>query len=755
MQSGGGQYGVPGIQQFMVEGCSPHGLFAALSTTTSTSSHHHDNINTSAIAHHHLQPQHINQHLHIQQQQQQSFQNQRLQQQQLGMQAAVAAEAPGEARPRDLIGLGDKTNKIFGFREATTPGGGGGSSSVNIHGVSDQVATHVIQQHQQQQPLTDDDGDGERGGGGINRWPMEETLALLRIRSQMDSNFRDSNVKGPLWENVSRKLAELGYHRSAKKCKEKFENVNKYHKKTKDGRMGRQDGKSYRYFNELEALSNTIRHHLGTRPDRGFNDIQEGDQLHQSMIMAAETSNAALNISSGTNNTSEEEDEYDNKNNGSIVKSSPPPSRIKKRKRKQHFQSMAIFFESLVKQLMEHQEELHRKFLEAIERREQERLNREEAWRRQEMARLTRETEIRAQEQALASTREAALVAFLQKFTGEDLKLPTAATEDHHRQDAAAVQEEQLEKDAMSDPCNSKRWPKPEVQSLIRLRSSMEARFQEPGVKGPLWEEISSGMACLGFHRSAKRCKEKWENINKYFRKTKDSMKKRPENAKTCPYFHQLDALYGKGLLASSAAGTNKAKGHGHSSDTLMLDQGGGDDGDTNDNNNNSNGNIGEDDEVEVQAQTRSDSELLAIMPADHNQPAAASAVMKNNAEHFFQEDHAAHQSPKRLKTNNSQAPNSLGLSFELSGTSKLHPSLDGHKKATNMERLVKEMLEMQQQKFLDDFERREQEQDRQQGMNNHGQDRQQGETQDERSQSALMALVHKLTVNAADYAAQ
>lgn len=81
------------------------------------------------------------------------------------------------------------------------------------------------------------------------------------------------------------------------------------------------------------------------------------------------------------------------------------------------------------------------------------------------------------------------------------------------------------------------------------------------------------------------------------------------------------------------------------------------------------------------------------------------------------------------------------------------------------MERLVREMFEMQQQKFLDDFERREREQDRQQGnMNKHDQNRQnqhhhqqqQGDVvQDERSQSALMALVHKLTVNTSDYASQ
>jgi hypothetical protein len=46
-------------------------------------------------------------------------------------------------------------------------------------------------------------GDGGVVGGG-NRWPRQETLALLRIRSEMDAVFRDATLKGPLWENVSR-----------------------------------------------------------------------------------------------------------------------------------------------------------------------------------------------------------------------------------------------------------------------------------------------------------------------------------------------------------------------------------------------------------------------------------------------------------------------------------------------------------------------------------------------------------------------
>lgn len=66
-----------------------------------------------------------------------------------------------------------------------------------------------------------DDGGGLGGGGGGrgsassstgNRWPREETLALLRIRSDMDSTFRDATLKAPLWEHVSRSLSLFLLH---------------------------------------------------------------------------------------------------------------------------------------------------------------------------------------------------------------------------------------------------------------------------------------------------------------------------------------------------------------------------------------------------------------------------------------------------------------------------------------------------------------------------------------------------------------
>ncbi|CAD5181925.1 unnamed protein product [Musa acuminata subsp. malaccensis] len=238
----------------------------------------------------------------------------------------------------------------------------------------------------------------------------------------------------------------------------------------------------------------------------------------------------------------------------------------RRRKRWQRqLSSVATFFESLVKQLMDHQEGLHGKFLEVMERREKERTSREDARRKQEAAKSSREAAARAQERALASSREAAIISFIEKITGESLNLPSKPQFPSLTPDADDANKEDNTTDTDNrqiEPCSdtfnngdpdsnkvfpsTRRWPKPEVQALIRVRSGLESRFQEPGLKGPLWEEVSAAMATMGYHRSAKRCKEKWENINKYFRKTKERGKKRPQHSKTCPYFHQLDQLYSK-----------------------------------------------------------------------------------------------------------------------------------------------------------------------------------------------------------------
>uniref|UniRef100_A0A2P2K3W7 Myb-like domain-containing protein n=1 Tax=Rhizophora mucronata TaxID=61149 RepID=A0A2P2K3W7_RHIMU len=177
---------------------------------------------------------------------------------------------------------------------------------------------------------------------------------------------------------------------------------------------------------------------------------------------------------------------------------------------------------------------------------------REEAWKMQELDRIKTERELLAQERSIAAAKDAAVLSFLQKFSEQAGSVqisnnPINLVQVAENQTVPVEKPVKTPENSSMDNfvyMSSSRWPKEEIEALIRLRSNLDMQYQENGPKGPLWEEISAGMKRLGFDRSAKRCKEKWENMNKYFKRVKENNKRRAEDSKTCPYFHLLDALY-------------------------------------------------------------------------------------------------------------------------------------------------------------------------------------------------------------------
>ncbi|XP_028766016.1 trihelix transcription factor GTL1-like [Neltuma alba] len=386
------------------------------------------------------------------------------------------------------------------------------------------------------------DQEVDRNSAG-HRWPREETLALLKIRSEMDIAFRDMSPKGPLWQQVSRRLAELGYHRSAKKCKEKFENIYKYHRRTKEGRCGRPNRKTYRFFEQLEALDA----HLllppptSTEKDDTPNTTTSLDVVQHAVPCSTLFPNANSNSITSSSN---EESEDAPKKKGKLTK----------------------FFQGLMKEVIEKQEALQKNLMEVLEKCEQDRIAREETWRAQELARLDRERELLAQERSTAAAKDAALLAFLKKIAEQSacpVQLPDNVPVDRNlipddidknkqekvngRCTVSVTDKQECGSVGNFIQMSSSRWPKEEVEALIRLRTNLDVEYEgNNGPKGSLWEEISSAMKKHGYDRSAKRCKEKWENINKYFKRMKQKNKRKPGDSKTCPYFQQLDELYSK-----------------------------------------------------------------------------------------------------------------------------------------------------------------------------------------------------------------
>ncbi|XP_019152906.1 PREDICTED: trihelix transcription factor GT-2-like [Ipomoea nil] len=446
-----------------------------------------------------------------------------------------------------------------GAAEAPESGGGSSSEAGGVHFGEEDGAARAEE--------GGGGGGGERNSGG-NRWPRQETIALLKIRTEMDAGFRDSNHKAPLWEEVSRKMAELGYRRSSKKCKEKFENVYKYHKRTKDGRAYKSDGKSYRFFDQLEAFGN----HSTPRPPPPLTTFVAASPVPVGAQVTVSSTQEPFGAPNPINSPpfpppsqpllGPQAEKRNNNNNCSVwcptssssTSSDEDIQRRSGRKRRRR----KDFLERVMRDVIEKQEEMQKKFLETIEKREIERTAREEAWRAQETARINRDHDLLIQERSMAAAKEAAVIKLLQTIAEQhNIQIPTTTpTPEFPPPPPTSVAPPQTSvappppatdnnnNSPVQNSASASRWPKPEIEALIRIRTNMDTKYQENGPKGPLWEEVAAEMQKLGHRRNAKRCKEKWENINKYFKKVKESNKKRPEDSKTCPYFHQLEALY-------------------------------------------------------------------------------------------------------------------------------------------------------------------------------------------------------------------
>ncbi|KAL6145737.1 hypothetical protein ACLB2K_056422 [Fragaria x ananassa] len=377
------------------------------------------------------------------------------------------------------------------------------------------------------------------GDGGSGRWPRQETLTLLEIRSRLDHKFKEANQKGPLWDEVSRIMCEEhGYQRSGKKCREKFENLYKYYKKTKEGKAGRQDGKHYRFFRQLEALYGETSNNIAASslpPDQshfvGNNNINNNNNnnsfRYQAQPSHQDTTTAATYQSTqSVSNSSDFKDSSSSEDNGASAIAPIDDDVLEmKRMRKRRGWKVKIkeFIDVQMRKMMEKQDEWLEKLTSTLEQKERERVLREEEWRKQEAGRAEREQQFWAKERAWIESRDKALMDALQKLTGSSTS---------HEVKTSSSTPEQDREDIVS---GQRTWSECEINRLVQLRGSMESRFstnQRGGCSDEiLWEEIASKMSCLGYERSGVVCKEKWESINYGSKCSKELFsKKRKEN---------------------------------------------------------------------------------------------------------------------------------------------------------------------------------------------------------------------------------
>ncbi|XP_075509189.1 trihelix transcription factor PTL-like [Primulina tabacum] len=401
---------------------------------------------------------------------------------------------------------------------------------------------------------------GQSGGGdgGTARWPRQETLTLLEIRSRLDSRFKEANQKGPLWDEVSRIMyEEHGYQRSGKKCREKFENLYKYYKKTKEGKVGRQDGKHYRFYRQLEALygetinisSTSETHFNGGSFQYGYQNKNTFLADNQVLYPGLKLSDITLSLSNSSDHDNSLSDDTDTNleinavdNNNHRNDDKLDNRKRKKRNGKRNWKAkIRDFIDLQMKKLMDKQEALMEKMMRNIEHKEQEKMIREEEWRKQDAARIEREHKFWASERAWMEARDNTLMNALQKLTAKELGAASLKEEfmapeirsfsENHNDDGS---------ETMTNYSRVDVWPESEIRRLIQLRTGIEAKFQQSGISEEvLWDEISHKMACFGHERSGLMCKEKWDSVNNYVLQCN---KKRKEDSKGCSSNYQNNA---------------------------------------------------------------------------------------------------------------------------------------------------------------------------------------------------------------------
>ncbi|KAI3950196.1 hypothetical protein MKW92_044510 [Papaver armeniacum] len=232
--------------------------------------------------------------------------------------------------------------------------------------------------------------------------------------------------------------------------------------------------------------------------------------------------------------------------------------------------------------LLKKQENVYKVLVETIEQKEKDRITREEIWRNLERERMRKETEqmeidrITREEtwrnlekermgkeeerRAEDSRRSFAVLSLLGKFLGQQIIINAGLLGQQESNTPQSIEQQKINIPQSSEIIShdqsgqkqqrSHNWTKHEAQALISVRMAIEQKFLRGARKSRMsWEEISLGMASMGFTKTAKQCRDKWETMNKCFKRAEKSGKTKAENAKTCPYFQELDMFYEKLLI--------------------------------------------------------------------------------------------------------------------------------------------------------------------------------------------------------------
>ncbi|XP_020206791.1 trihelix transcription factor GT-3b [Cajanus cajan] len=250
------------------------------------------------------------------------------------------------------------------------------------------------------------------------QWSIQETKEFLVIRAELDQTFMETKRNKQLWEVISNRMKEKGYHRSAEQCKCKWKNLVTRYKgcETMEPEAMRQQ---FPFYNELQAIftarmqrmlwaeaeggSNKKKgvQHLSSEEEEEGNEESEGDIHHKGGGMSRKKKKGKMVVGGGSG--------------GGVANNS-------------NLESLKEIMEEFMRQQMQ----MEAQWMEAFEARENERRLKEMEW-RQTMEALEnermmmdqrwreREEQRRIREEVRADKRDALITALLNKLRREEM----------------------------------------------------------------------------------------------------------------------------------------------------------------------------------------------------------------------------------------------------------------------------------------------------------------------------------------------
>eukprot|EP00249_Psilotum_nudum_P021862 c28284_g1_i5 orf=176-1750(+) len=395
-------------------------------------------------------------------------------------------------------------------------------------------------------------------------WTRQETLVLIRCRTELAPRFAMMGRKSELWDEIAETLQRERFCRDAQQCRDKWEKLMAGYKEVRDGLKEKRDNP---FFDELHPLlsgripkkekeregsvfhlengltkrekereSNAMQHANGPKdavyhaaPATDIGGEANTDAAVKASPRVGHTEDEEEDDGEGTEEGEQEEEEEDEEEEAAATAeedlTEEKRTSLGKRKRGPKFVAVTDLqaVQTLLETILSRQQTFFKDMLNVMERREHLR----------EQMRQEREEKWRAEERAQRCIFNNAMLVLTQKLVS-DRGIP-APQEASGPLVCSPVGDQGLKK-------RSRNWKRAEVLQLIKLRGEMENKFAKSTRRAALWDEIAESLVSQGVKREGKQCREKWDKLMSEFKDVRDGKREEGDS----PYFTELTAVVGR-----------------------------------------------------------------------------------------------------------------------------------------------------------------------------------------------------------------